>query len=196
MLTAPAGPPAVLLDACVLVPTAGRELLFQLARQGVLVPRWSARIEGEWRAAAIKRGAPGPLIDGEIALARAAFPGALVAGWEAIEDSLALPDWNDRHVLAAAIAAGADVLVTDNVRDFPRRALAGHGVQREALDPFLWGLLGAHPEAAAAAIAAYRAGAPPEIQDEIREDGLRKHFKRARLPRFGKAAAELVQASD
>lgn len=188
--------PMVLLDACVLVPTAGRELLFQLARQGVLAPRWSARIEVEWRAAAIKRGAPGALIDGEIALARAAFPGALVAGWEAIEDSLALPDWNDRHVLAAAIAAAADVLVTDNLSDFPRRVLAGHGIQREALDPFLWGLVGGDPDAVVAAIAAYRAGAPPEIQDQIRAEGLRKHFKRARLPRFGKAAAALVQGSD
>jgi hypothetical protein len=34
-----------------------------------------------------------------------------------------LPDPNDRHVVAAAVAAGASVIFTWNVRHFPSKAL-------------------------------------------------------------------------
>lgn len=184
-----AGPPVVLLDACVLVPPATREILLQIARRGVFVPRWSARIEDEWRAAALKRGGPAEaaLSDGDRALARAAFPGAVVAGWEDVAETVSLPDWNDRHVLAAAIVVEADVLLTDNLRDFPRRVLSGYGIAREAADPFLWRLVGEASDDVAAALDAYAAAAPAELL----EDGLASHFKRARLPRFAKAIAQL-----
>lgn len=38
-----------------------------------------------------------------------AVPGALVSGYEILVETLKLPDPGDRHVLAAAIAAGAAV---------------------------------------------------------------------------------------
>ena len=47
----------------------------------------------------------------------------LVTGYEDLIDSLALPDPDDRHVLAAAIRAGAEVIVTFNLKDFPPNAL-------------------------------------------------------------------------
>jgi len=47
------------------------------------------------------------------------FIDACVSGWEALENAVDLPDVNDRHVLAAAIQGRADVIVTNNVRDFP-----------------------------------------------------------------------------
>lgn len=43
----------------------------------------------------------------------------------------------DRHVLAAAITAGAAVIVTFNLRDFPRTALAPYGITAEHPDTFL-----------------------------------------------------------
>ena len=43
----------------------------------------------------------------------------LVTGYEDLIEALVLPDPNDRHVLAAAIRAGADVIVTSNLADFP-----------------------------------------------------------------------------
>lgn len=167
-----------------------RAALFALAREGAFRPRWSERIEAEWRAAMAKPpDAPPPaLIDGEIALARAAFPDALVEGWEALEGPLSLPDWHDRHVLAAAIAAEADVLVTDNLRDFPQRTLAGHGIARESADAFLWRLAG--EEAAATLRALTRLAA--ETAPMRGETPLPKWLKKARLPRFAKAVAGLV----
>lgn len=177
--------PAAVLDACVLAPLVMREALFAFARAGLFAPRWSARIEEEWARAALKesRGLPEALVKGDITLANAAFPDARVLDYEAIEAGLALPDWNDRHVLAAAIAAPAPLIVTDNVRDFPKRALAEHGVERIAADPFLADCASA--PSARQALEALAAAAPPEAM----RAGLPALLKRGRMPRFAKAAA-------
>ncbi|MGH3170523.1 MAG: PIN domain-containing protein [Trebonia sp.] len=58
-----------------------------------------------------------------------ALPGALVSGYEPLVEALKLPDPDDRHVLAAAIAAGAVVIVTSNLDDFPAEALRPFGVE-------------------------------------------------------------------
>lgn len=47
----------------------------------------------------------------------------LVRGYEPIEHGLALPNPDDHHLLAAAIKAKAQVLVTLNIRDFPEAAM-------------------------------------------------------------------------
>jgi predicted nucleic acid-binding protein len=49
---------------------------------------------------------------------------ALVDGHQSLIPALALPDPDDRHVLAAAIQCGADLIITFNLDDFPERALA------------------------------------------------------------------------
>lgn len=49
---------------------------------------------------------------------------ALVDGHLSLIPALALPDPDDRHVLAAAIQCGADLIITFNLDDFPERALA------------------------------------------------------------------------
>ena len=53
----------------------------------------------------------------------------LVVGYEKLVPSLRLPDPNDRHVLAAAIAGSCDVIVTQNLRDFPKSCLAPYGIE-------------------------------------------------------------------
>jgi|HubBroStandDraft_1064217.scaffolds.fasta_scaffold188473_2 hypothetical protein len=59
--------------------------------------------------------------------------------------TLSLPDPNDRHVLAAAITAAAEVIVTFNLKDFPAAALARHGVVAQRPDAFLRSLIDAMP---------------------------------------------------
>lgn len=54
-----------------------------------------------------------------------------------------LPDLNDAHVCAAALASSADVIVTFNCKDFPQEVLSKHGLFAQHPDDFmldLWDL--------------------------------------------------------
>ena len=63
-----------------------------------------------------------------------ALPDAKVTGYGAHLEAITLPDPDDRHVVAAAIAAGASVILTWNLRDFPTRELKKHGLVRQNPD--------------------------------------------------------------
>lgn len=174
----------VALDACVLVPTVMREMLIGAARRGAFDPVWSARILEEWARAARR------LPEGSEAIARAEIA-ALRREWPAAETEfdeadlagLALPDPDDRHVLAAAVAGGAGTLVTLNLRDFPGRTLARHGVLARHPDGFLLDFVADGPDLA---------GTAREVRDRLGREatGLRPMLKRAGMPRLGKALAE------
>lgn len=43
-----------------------------------------------------------------------------------------LPDEGDRHVIAAAIKSKADIIVTENLKDFPRKVLAKYGIEAKS----------------------------------------------------------------
>lgn len=62
---------------------------------------------------------------------------ALVEGYASLIPSLMLPDPDDRHVLAAAIHARADVIVTFNLKDFPAETLDTCGIEAQHPDEFL-----------------------------------------------------------
>ncbi|OOY11131.1 PIN domain-containing protein [Thioclava marina] len=177
----------ILLDACVLYPTVLREILIGAAKAGLYHPLWSARILEEWaRAAARRAPADEAIARGEIALLRASFPKAEIAPQPGIEQRLVLPDDNDIHVLAAAIAGSADAIVTFNAQDFPRGTLAGEGLDRRDPDGFLWQLFSEHPEEMRQVTEVVRAEAE-RLSGEPQP--IRALMKRARLPRFGKALA-------
>ena len=173
------------LDACVLYPTVLREILQGAAAAGLYEPVFSDRILREWTLAAAKLG-PGAqaVAEGEAALLRAAFPRALTRERPEIEARLHLPDPDDLHVLATAIAAGADQIVTFNAADFPRGVLAGEGIAREDPDRFLLGLWQDAPATVAAVVEAVRAEAE-RLSGEFQP--LRPLLRRAKLPRLGKA---------
>ncbi|KEP69222.1 hypothetical protein DL1_04845 [Thioclava dalianensis] len=175
------------LDACVLYPTVLREILIGAAREGLYQPLWSARILEEWaRAAARRNPADEAFARGEIALLRARFPKAEIAAQPGLEARLHLPDENDIHVLAVAIAGSADAIVTLNAQDFPRGTLAGEGLERRDPDGFLWQLLSEQPEPMTRIVEAVRLEA--ERLSGVPQP-LRALMKRARLPRLGKALA-------
>jgi hypothetical protein len=67
-----------------------------------------------------------------------------VTDWESLLDTVQLPDPGDRHVVAAARAGRAAVIVTDNVADFPPGALPAPLI-RQSLDEFLLDSLDLYP---------------------------------------------------
>lgn len=77
----------------------------------------------------------------------AAVLDCLVFGFEDLEPAISLPDPDDRHVVAAAIKAGASIIVTFNLRDFPEEELARHGVVAMHPDAFALEVLARHPAA-------------------------------------------------
>ncbi|KHQ54055.1 RSP_2648 family PIN domain-containing protein [Mameliella alba] len=175
----------VLLDTCVLYPTVMREVLLGAARAGLYTPLWSERILEEWARAARKLGPEGEAqARAEIALVRAAWPRAEVTYPPSLEKRLWLPDANDTHVLAAAIAGHADVIVTMNASDFPRNVLAEEGLSRADPDGFLLGFHQAQPEIMAHVGETVRAEAE-RLSGEAWT--MRALMKKARLPRLGKA---------
>ncbi|MCP1167849.1 RSP_2648 family PIN domain-containing protein [Limimaricola litoreus] len=175
----------VLLDACVLYPTVMRELLLGCAARGLFEPRWSARISEEWARAAARLGPGGEAIArGEIALLASRFAHAEVAARPDLERRLWLPDPNDIHVLASAVAGHCDVIVTMNAKDFPRGVLAEEGLSRADPDNFLLGLFEASPGPVGEVAASVLAEAS-RLSGEAWT--LRKLMKKARLNRFGKA---------
>lgn len=68
-----------------------------------------------------------------------------MTGYEPLIPTLALPDPDDRHVLAAAIKAHTSVIVTFNLRDFPVEVLAVHHIRAVHPDDFAVGLSEAEP---------------------------------------------------
>jgi hypothetical protein len=117
-----------------------------------------------------------------------AVPGAVVEHFEHWIPRLTLPDPDDRHVLAAAIASAADVIVTFNTRDFPPAAVAEHGIEVRDPDAFVLDLLALRPEMVHAAARAQRASLrkPPRSVDEYLAD-----LRNGGLPRF----AETLRAT-
>jgi PIN domain len=118
---------AALLDTCVLWPSLQRDFLLSLAVEGLYRPVWSSvildELEYEEATKRIARGedestATCRAID-LVSQMRTAFADAEAFGWEALDGTYGLPDTNDEHVVAAAFTAGAGVIVTHNLKDFP-----------------------------------------------------------------------------
>jgi PIN domain len=117
-----------------------------------------------------------------------ALPDALVTDFENLIDTLPLPDLDDRHVLAAAITARADTIVTWNVKDFPSRNLKAHHLVRQAPDAFILEVITAHEALAIEAIRGMRSRLrrPPVSPTDLLD-----HLARQRL---GRVVAHLRQA--
>ncbi len=175
----------VLLDACVLYPTVLREILVGVAAAGLYAPLWSERILEEWARAAAR---PGPAAEtvarAELASLRDAWPAAETRPRQGDLARLHLPDPDDVHVLAAALAGRADLLCTFNARDFPRRTLAEEGLERLDPDQLLMRFWPDHPAAIRSVVLAVQATAEGHARERL---PLRPLLKRARLPRLGKA---------
>jgi predicted nucleic acid-binding protein len=124
------------LDASVLYPVSLRNLLMRLTLAGLFQARWSALVHDEWIRSVLRDHPHIP--PARLHALRAAMDDqaedSLVVGYEPLIESLHLPDPDDRHVLAAAIFARADVIVTCNLKDFPDQAQHPDEFVRHMLD--------------------------------------------------------------
>lgn len=137
-----------LLDACVLHPAPLRDLLMHLALTDLFRAKWTEQIHDEWIRSVLEQRPDlrREQLDRTRQLMNAHVRDCLVTGYEALIPALNLPDPEDRHVLAAAIRAGADVIVTYNLHDFPGVALAPYGIDAQHPDEFVAHLLDLAPQ--------------------------------------------------
>jgi hypothetical protein len=175
-------PLVAVYDACVLYPAFLRDFLVRLAihgrRQGVMRAKWTGRIHREWIHAILRAKPDVPRA--ELLRTRRLMDqhvrGCRVHGYQRWEQRLTLPDPNDRHVLAAALAYIADIIVTFNTKDFPLEVLSSFGLAAVAPDSFVSHLMGSGIVVAAAA--EHRAAltrppmSPTEYLDALHRNGL------------------------
>ena len=140
--------PTVLYDACVLYPAPLRDLLMRLAVARLFQARWTNEIHDEWtrNVAANRPDVTPESLDRCRRLMDEHVPDSLVAGYEWLVPTLALPDPDDRHVLAAAIHGGAQIIVTFNLGDFPESVLAQHRIEAVHPDEFVVRIWNESPE--------------------------------------------------
>jgi predicted nucleic acid-binding protein len=171
---------AAVLDACVLYPARLRDLLLSLAAADLFRPIWSDMIHEEWISNVLtnRPDLTRHQLERTRDLMNRAFPNALVWGFEAIIPSLVLPDPDDRHVVASAIHARADLIVTINLSDFPAAALMSNGITAVHPDTFVDYLFELDEDKALAAIAKMRrrlqapSMAPAEFIESIEHIGM------------------------
>lgn len=129
----------VVYDANVLYPNTLRDLLIRIAQAGLVQAKWTDRILDEVFENLIKNR---PDLRPE-ALARTrklmmrSIRDCLVVGHEPLIDVFDLPDPDDRHILAAAVKARAQVIVTKNLKDFPSDALNAWNIEAKHPDKFV-----------------------------------------------------------
>ncbi len=126
-----------LLDANVLYGQFPRYLLLSLATRGLLEPRWSEAVLREMVDALQANGLPRKRIAEQVEKLHRDWPEALVDPTKAeLPPDFSLPDPDDVHVVRAAVASDAPVILTFNLDDFPTTSLAPLGLRAES--PGAW----------------------------------------------------------
>lgn len=129
----------VIYDANVLYPATLRDVLLRIAMSGLVQAKWTDEILDEVFSNIEKRRQdiePARLQRTRQLMVQAVRD-CLVTGYEPLIDAVVLPDPDDRHVLAAAIRAKAQMIVTYNLQDFPSDALSSWDVEAKHPDDFL-----------------------------------------------------------
>ena len=142
------------VDACALYPFSLRDTLIRLAAAELYDLFWSERILDEVSRNLVKREvATEEQAERLLQKMRDVFPEAMVADEQitALEGAMTNAS-KDRHVLAAAVSAGAEAIVTFNLRDFPPEACELHDVEAMHPDDFLMILFGVSSETVVAVL--------------------------------------------
>ncbi len=129
---------SAVLDTCVLFPNSLRDTLFRATQANLYRAYLTEDIMVELERNLVKAGAVKTPEQARhlMGMIRMHLRHTFVTGYDALIPALT-NDEKDRHVLAAAIQAGAQIIVTFNLKDFPRNALMPHGVAAQHPDEFL-----------------------------------------------------------
>jgi predicted nucleic acid-binding protein len=160
----------VVYDACVLYPAPLRDLLMHLAMLDLYRAKWSSMIHDEWIGSLLKNrpDLKAEQLQRTRELMDANVRDCLITGFEDMIPAIKLPDERDRHVLAAAIRAGADIIVTFNQRDFPAASVQSYGIETLHPDEFLKYQLDLAPNIVCTAAKRHRASLkkkPKQVQE-------------------------------
>lgn len=144
---------SAVLDANVLYPFSLRDTLLRLAELELYTPLWSARILEEMTRNLVERRITEQQAARIETAMRAAFEEAEVdaAEIERLEPAMT-NDPKDRHVLAAAVAADSELIVTLDLDDFPPSACEPLGVEAIHADQLPVNLHDLNPKAVRAAL--------------------------------------------
>lgn len=142
--------PRIFLDANILVDVQLRDFFLSADEAKLIDVRWSRKVLDETERALVVRLQLSPTnARRAINFMTVAFPEGEVRGFAPLEGEVVLPDPDDRHVLAAAVHGECELLVTNNVRDFPDDAVLPHDLDvMDANEAILW-LVARHGDAMA-----------------------------------------------
>ena len=124
----------VLADVNVLYSRALRDYLLYAADQEIVAIAWSSQILAEVTEHLMENveGFDQAAAQRLVSAMNRAFPYAEIEPdeehWRTLHD-VSLPDEDDRHVLAASLAAEATVLCTANTKDFPANLVEALGIE-------------------------------------------------------------------
>lgn len=134
------------LDTCVLFRPLLCDTLLCIAEEELFAPLWSADILDELRRNLVRYGIPEVAVTHRLHQMTTHFPAAMVTGHEPFVAAMTTAP-SDRHVLAAAVCGQAEVIVTENLRDFPTSATEPYDVAVSHQDEFLLDLHDLDPAA-------------------------------------------------
>jgi predicted nucleic acid-binding protein len=167
------------LDTNVIYPIEIRDLLFWFAYYDLYTPKWSEHVFDEWKDVMIRKGVDPEEAAKRVNKANQAFPDALVTKYNGLIDGLKLPDPKDCHVLAAAIKCNANVIVTNNLKDFPQDYLQSFGIDVKSADDFLTDIIDLNHKTA---VKAYRELVLNRKNPPLDEYEILDRLRKANLP--------------
>ena len=138
-----------------LFPYSVRDLLIELATTEIFAARWTEQINDEWVRALLEKYpdySPEKLQRTRDRM-REAVRDCIVESYEGLIPGIVLRDENDRHVVAAAITANADAIITYNLGDFPSEALTPYDIEAKHPDEFLMDIVALEPQVVLLAVA-------------------------------------------
>lgn len=165
--------PITVYDASVLYPAPLRDTLMRVGIAELCQARWTQEILNEWVTNLLQNrpDITRERLERTCSDMNEAIDGALISGYEPFINTVELPDPDDRHVLAAAIHAKAQLIVTNNIRHFPAEILEKYDIEGCHPDAFLARLYASAPADVIEILHEQRADLkrPPQTVDEFLE---------------------------